>query len=123
MATGCNEISGSARLETDANGWPIGFFEATAGDFQGEPLVLEAKGEYEQRLELDLDAIWNTDDKGAPPLMSNSSSKSKPKTSLVQKPAFIYSAAGWMILKGAAILIYIWSQRFNTGCLRKKSTF
>ncbi len=39
--------------ETDANGWPIGFFEETAGAWQGEPLVREAQGEYEQRLELE----------------------------------------------------------------------
>ena len=39
--------------DTDANGWPIGFFEETAGAWEGEPLVLEAQGEYEQRLELE----------------------------------------------------------------------
>lgn len=37
----------------DANGWPIGFFEATAGCFQGAPLVREPQGDYEERLELD----------------------------------------------------------------------
>ena len=39
--------------DTDANGWPIGFFEETAGAWEGEPLVREAQGEYEQRLELE----------------------------------------------------------------------
>ncbi len=36
----------------DANGWPIDFFEETAGAFQGEPLFREHQGEYEVRLEL-----------------------------------------------------------------------
>ncbi|MBS3965078.1 MAG: hypothetical protein KGZ80_11420 [Methylomonas sp.] len=39
--------------ETDANGWPIGFFEATAGSWAGEPLVREPQDDYEQRLELE----------------------------------------------------------------------
>lgn len=39
--------------ETDANGWPIGFFEATAGAWEGEPLVREPQGDYEIRLELE----------------------------------------------------------------------
>lgn len=39
--------------ETDANGWPVGFFEATAGAWAGEPLVREPQGDYEQRLELE----------------------------------------------------------------------
>ncbi len=30
-------------------GWPPGFFEATAGAWQGEPLQREPQGEYEQR--------------------------------------------------------------------------
>ena len=33
-------------------GWPPGFFEATAGAWQGEPLQREPQGEYEQREEL-----------------------------------------------------------------------
>ena len=33
-------------------GWPPGFFEATAGDGQGEPLERGPQGEYEQREEL-----------------------------------------------------------------------
>ena len=44
----------------DEYGWPIGFFEETAGAFQGEPLVREHQGEYEVRLELD-DWINKTD--------------------------------------------------------------
>jgi hypothetical protein len=42
-----------APTEKDAHGWPIGFFEATAGAWEGEPLTREPQGEYEQRLELD----------------------------------------------------------------------
>lgn len=45
--------------ELDANGWPIGFFEATAGCFQGEPLVREPQGDFEQRLELDDSQPWD----------------------------------------------------------------
>jgi len=41
------------QIETDANGWPIGFFEETAGAWAGEPLLREPQGEYEQRLELE----------------------------------------------------------------------
>ena len=36
----------------DANGWPIGFFEATAGCWAGEPLERAPQGEYEVREEL-----------------------------------------------------------------------
>jgi len=32
-----------------AQGWPPGFFERTAGAWQGEPLTRESQGEYEQR--------------------------------------------------------------------------
>jgi hypothetical protein len=48
-------LSSSAEInsQTDANGWPLGFFEATAGAWAGEPLVREPQGDYEQRLELD----------------------------------------------------------------------
>ena len=38
---------------TDTNGWPAGFFERTAGAWQGEPLTREPQGEYESRLELE----------------------------------------------------------------------
>ena len=33
--------------ETDANGWPIGFFEKTAGAWAGEPLERESQVDYE----------------------------------------------------------------------------
>jgi len=33
-------------------GWPSGFFEETAGQWQGEPLIRESQGEYEKREEL-----------------------------------------------------------------------
>ncbi|MCQ3979966.1 MAG: hypothetical protein DPW09_41645 [Anaerolineae bacterium] len=33
-------------------GWPPGFFEETAGAWQGEPLIREAQGDYEIRDEL-----------------------------------------------------------------------
>lgn len=39
--------------ETDANGWPIGFFEATAGCLADDPIERAPQGEYEQRLELE----------------------------------------------------------------------
>ncbi len=35
----------------EERGWPPGFFEATAGAWQGEPLKREPQGEYEQRVE------------------------------------------------------------------------
>ena len=38
--------------EVDANGWPIGFFEETAGSIPDLP-EREHQGEYEERLELD----------------------------------------------------------------------
>jgi hypothetical protein len=46
-------LEDTSQQETDANGWPIGFFEETAGAWAGEPLVREHQGEYEQRLELE----------------------------------------------------------------------
>jgi hypothetical protein len=33
----------------EAVGWPPGFFEQTAGAWQGEPLTREPEGEYEER--------------------------------------------------------------------------
>jgi hypothetical protein len=33
----------------EAVGWPPGFFEQTAGAWQGEPLTREPQGEYEAR--------------------------------------------------------------------------
>jgi hypothetical protein len=38
--------------DVDANGWPIGFFEETAGSIPDFP-EREHQGEYEERLELD----------------------------------------------------------------------
>jgi hypothetical protein len=38
--------------ERDANGWPVGFFEETAGSIPDFP-EREPQGEYEQRLELE----------------------------------------------------------------------
>ncbi len=40
-------------IETDANGWPIGFFEATAGCLADDPIERAPQGDYEQRLELE----------------------------------------------------------------------
>ncbi len=39
--------------ERDANGWPVGFFEATAGCLVDDPIERAPQGEYEQRLELE----------------------------------------------------------------------
>jgi len=39
--------------ETDANGWPIGFFEATAGCLADDPIERAPQGKYEQRLGLE----------------------------------------------------------------------
>jgi len=39
--------------ETDANGWPVGFFEATAGCLADDPIERTPQGEYEHRLELE----------------------------------------------------------------------
>ncbi|MFZ2449300.1 MAG: hypothetical protein WAW36_02125 [Methylovulum miyakonense] len=36
-----------------ATGWSMGFFERTAGAWQGEPLERAPQGEAEQRLELE----------------------------------------------------------------------
>jgi len=36
----------------EARGWPLGFFERTAGAWQGEPLTRGAQGEYEKRDEI-----------------------------------------------------------------------
>jgi hypothetical protein len=47
------ELEKEKDVGVDEYGWPIGFFEETAGAFQGELLVREHQGEYEVRLELD----------------------------------------------------------------------
>jgi len=39
--------------ETDANGWPVGFFEATAGCLADDLIERAPQGEFEQRLELE----------------------------------------------------------------------
>ena len=39
----------TAELPTEATGWPPGFFEQTAGAWQGELLTREPQGEYEER--------------------------------------------------------------------------
>ncbi len=38
--------------QADAHGWTPGFFERTAGRWQGESLSRESQGEYEQRDDL-----------------------------------------------------------------------
>lgn len=43
----------AAEVSRDANGWPEGFFESTAGAWQGEPLQRSYQGEYESRLEME----------------------------------------------------------------------
>lgn len=36
-------------IGTDENGWPVGFFEQTAGAWKGEPLERFPQGEAEER--------------------------------------------------------------------------
>ena len=36
-------------LQAEVTEWPLGFFERTAGVWQGEPLTREPQGEYEVR--------------------------------------------------------------------------
>ncbi|OGG51978.1 MAG: hypothetical protein A3F84_15280 [Candidatus Handelsmanbacteria bacterium RIFCSPLOWO2_12_FULL_64_10] len=40
---------GDEQKSSGKSGWPPGFFERTAGAWQGEPLVREPQGEYEDR--------------------------------------------------------------------------
>ncbi len=47
------EVDVQAVQPTDENGWPVGFFEATAGAWVGEPLERAPQGEYETRLSFD----------------------------------------------------------------------
>jgi len=42
-----------AKPETDANGWPLGFFAETAGAWAGEPIERAPQGDYEQRIALE----------------------------------------------------------------------
>jgi len=46
---------------TDANGWPVGFFEETYGCLQEILSDREPQGEYEQRLKLDDNQSENID--------------------------------------------------------------
>ncbi|MCX7084454.1 MAG: hypothetical protein NTY69_02845 [Methylococcales bacterium] len=39
--------------ETDSNGWPIGFFEATSGCLADDPIERAPQGDYETRLEME----------------------------------------------------------------------
>lgn len=39
--------------KTDAKGWPLGFFEETAGCLVDDPIERAPQGDYEQRLELE----------------------------------------------------------------------
>lgn len=39
--------------KADTEGWPPGLFEATAGGWEGEPMVREPQGDHEKRLELE----------------------------------------------------------------------
>jgi hypothetical protein len=39
----------TAEVQTEATEWPPGFFERTAGAWQGEPLMREPQGDYEER--------------------------------------------------------------------------
>ena len=39
----------SAEAQSQPEGWPPGSYEATAGAWQGEPLVREPQGDYEER--------------------------------------------------------------------------
>lgn len=45
---------GSAKFEKkEAKEWPLGFFEKTAGAWQGEPLTRPPQGEYERREDIE----------------------------------------------------------------------
>lgn len=46
-----NAENGEA-VETDANGYPIGFFEETAGSLADDPIERAPQGEFEMREEL-----------------------------------------------------------------------
>jgi hypothetical protein len=49
-----NSISKDIEIkETDANGWPIGFFEATAGCLADDRIERAPQGDYEIRLKLE----------------------------------------------------------------------
>lgn len=46
------EIEANLQIIERTHGWSPGFFEATAGAWQGETLAREPQGEYEMREEL-----------------------------------------------------------------------
>ncbi len=46
-------LDNTEKNATDANGWPIGFFEETAGCLADDPIERAPQGDYEQRLELE----------------------------------------------------------------------
>jgi hypothetical protein len=48
-----DETTATDEVERDANGWPVGFFEATAGCLADDPIRRWPQGDYEKRLELE----------------------------------------------------------------------
>ena len=46
-------VSEETSAALDDLGWPLGFFERTAGQWSGEPLLRDSQGAYETREELD----------------------------------------------------------------------
>ena len=51
QAESLNQFNGNAVTKTPEElGWSPGFFERTAGKWEGEPLIRGEQGEYEQRL-------------------------------------------------------------------------
>lgn len=46
------ETTNGTAVETDANGYPIGFFEETAGSLADDPIERAPQGEYETREEI-----------------------------------------------------------------------
>ncbi|HRW50344.1 MAG: hypothetical protein M9936_17910 [Caldilinea sp.] len=47
------ETAESVSRPFDDRGWPVGFFEATSGQWQGTPLVRDQPTSYELREDLD----------------------------------------------------------------------
>lgn len=46
------EIENGNAVEVDKNGYPIGFFEETAGSLADDPIERAPQGEYEKREEI-----------------------------------------------------------------------
>ena len=45
---------GTSKVEKkETKGWPTGFFEKTAGAWQGEPITRPPQGEYENRKDIE----------------------------------------------------------------------